>query len=92
MKRQWYGVILGALGLLVLLRLAGDSSMLRLVGVLLVLAALAVAFLRHEDDDPAPGTDPAADAVAADPDATRPADPTAESVDPAAEGPLPAAD
>ena len=51
--RKLYGVLLVALGLLLGLRLANGSSMLQLAGVLLVLAGLAVAFLRHADDSPA---------------------------------------
>jgi hypothetical protein len=50
-NRTWYGVALGALGLLVLLRLTNGNSMLELVGVLLILAAAAIAFLPHHDDE-----------------------------------------
>ena len=52
--RQWYGVALAALGLLVLFQLANGSSMLQLVGVLLILAAAAGALLPHHDDEPGP--------------------------------------
>lgn len=58
--RKVYGALLVALGLLLVLRLARGSSMLQLAGVLLVLAGLAVALLRHADDDPAaPAAEPA---------------------------------
>jgi hypothetical protein len=50
-NRTWYGVALGALGLLVLLRLTHGNSMLELVGVLLILAAAAIAFLPHHDQE-----------------------------------------
>lgn len=58
--RTLYGALLVALGLLLLLRLANGSSMLQLAGALLVLAGLAVAFLRHTDDSPAPTPDDSA--------------------------------
>lgn len=61
--RKLYGVLLVALGLLLGLRLANGSSMLQLAGVLLVLAGLAVAFLRHADDSPAAEPDAEPDAV-----------------------------
>lgn len=67
--RKVYGALLVALGLLLLLRLARGSSMLQIAGVLLVLAGLAVALLRHPDDD-AP-----ADAPAEEPQPTLPTDP-----------------
>ena len=51
------------LWLLVLLKLANGNGMLQLAGVLLALAGLAVAILRHPDDDaPAAAPDPAASA------------------------------
>ncbi|MFN8159297.1 MAG: hypothetical protein U0R68_17920 [Candidatus Nanopelagicales bacterium] len=53
MMRKVYGALLVALGLLVLLKLANGNGMLQLAGVLLVLAGLAVAILRHPDDDAA---------------------------------------
>ncbi len=65
--RKVYGALLAALGLLLLLRLANGNSMLQLAGVLLLLAGVAVAFLRHAGDSPAPPepepVDPSPDAV-----------------------------
>jgi hypothetical protein len=50
--RKLYGVLLAALGLLLLLRLANGSGLLELAGALLILAGAAVALLRHTDDAP----------------------------------------
>lgn len=77
--RKLYGALLAALGLLLLLRLANGSSMLQLAGVLMVLAGVAVAFLRHADDAPPLPSDAApADAALADhaPSDTAPSDPS----------------
>lgn len=87
MMRKVYGALLVALGLLVLLRLANGNGMLQLAGVLLVLAGLAVALLRHPDDDAAPTTaptetaSPAEDATAADPVADPPPGPAPQPPD-----------
>lgn len=90
--RTVYGGLLVALGLLVLLRLSNGSGMLQLAGVLLILAGLAVALLRHSTDTPtAPD---AAGPEAAGPDAVGPdaVGPEAAGADADTEPELPAAD
>ncbi len=83
--RKLYGALLAALGLLLLLRLSNGSSMLQLAGVLMVLAGVAVAFLRHADDAPPLPSDAApADAAPSD---TAPSDPP--NTDPTPTDPTP---